>query len=101
MALETYQFLRNDPTIDPTQLLKRSVLPALNLDSTAIKAPQPPPPPQPDPPKVSVSIASASLNPMMPEYPGVVLVLKASGLDVSQLAAAHARGHDESRAGAA
>ena len=34
---------------------------------------------------MSVSIASASLNPMMPEYAGVILVLKASGMDVSQL----------------
>ena len=85
MALETYSFLRNDPKINTDQVLRKSVLPALSLDSTAIAQPQPPPPPPPDPPKVSVSIASASLNPMMPEYPGVILVLQASGLDVSKL----------------
>jgi hypothetical protein len=32
-----------------------------------------------------VSIASASLSPLMPEYAGCLLVLKASGMDVSQL----------------
>jgi len=85
MSLETYSFLRNDPTVDTGNLMKKLVLPSLGLDSTTIKPPAPPPPPQPDPPKVSVSIASASLSPLMPEYAGCLLVLKASGMDVSQL----------------
>jgi hypothetical protein len=55
------------------------------MDSTAIKPPQPPPPPQPEPPKVSVSISAADLNPFLPQYAGALLVLQASGMDVSQL----------------
>jgi hypothetical protein len=85
IALETYAYLRNDPKVDAALVLRDSVLPALNLDSRSIAPPQEAPPPQPEPPKVSISVKGEDLNPMMPQYPGVLIVLKASGMDTSQL----------------
>lgn len=82
MGLETYGFLRNDPMVNPEPVLKRVVLPALNLDSSCIKPPQPPQPPPPDALKGQFQVRGEDLNPMMPQYPGVLLILKAAGLPI-------------------
>lgn len=85
IAIETYSFLRNDPRLNPDALLKESVLPALGLDSRSVAPPPQPQPPQPEPPRVSLSINGQDLIPFAPQYPAMLLVLKASGMDVSQL----------------
>lgn len=81
VSIESYQFLANDPMINRQELLKQ-LLPKMKLTTAVLAQPQPP---QPELPKVSLSIKSESLSPLMPEYPGVLAVLKAAGLDVSQL----------------
>jgi hypothetical protein len=85
IALEKYQYFRNDPEVSAGELLKNEVFPAMGMDTRSLAKPVPPPPTQPEPPKASISIKGDDLNPMMPQYTGVLLVLKASGLDVSSL----------------
>jgi hypothetical protein len=85
MTLEKYQYLRNDPMIDAIQFLRKDVLPVMGVSPSSIKPPAPPQPPPPDPPKVSISVKGEDLIPFAPQYPGILLVLKSSGLDVNQL----------------
>jgi hypothetical protein len=85
IAMETYAYMRNDPALNAPLFLRESVLPALGLDSRMLAEPQAPPPPEPELPKVSVSVKGEDLNPLMPQYPGVLVLLKAAGLDVDQL----------------
>ncbi len=85
MTLEKYQYLRNDPLIDAMQFLRKDVLPVMGVSPSAIKPPAPPQPPPPEPPKVSISVKGEDLIPFAPQYPGILLVLKSSGLDVTQL----------------
>lgn len=85
MGLETYAFLRNDPKVNTDAVLKDVVFPALGLDSRSVAPPPKPEPPKPEPPKVSISIKGDDLNPMVPQYPGVLIMLKATGVDTSQL----------------
>ena len=84
-ALETYAYLRNDPHVNPSTLLKQSVLPALNLDSTSVAQPTPPQPKPPEAVKGIIQIKGEDLSPIMPQYPGVLLVLKAMGMPTDAL----------------
>lgn len=87
MTLETYGYIRNDPGVNPQVYLQRKVFPALNMDSSYAAQPKPPQPPPPDPIRGQFQIKGEDLNPMMPQYPGVLMILKAAGLPVEGLPA--------------
>lgn len=76
-ALDAYNFLAKAP-IDHLALL-RELLPKLHLDPSLV---QPPPPAVPESPKISVIIRGEDLNPFMPQYGNVALLLAKANIQL-------------------
>jgi hypothetical protein len=84
-TLEAYQFIRNDPGINAQKYLATKVFPVFGMDRSFAAQPQPPQPPQPDPVRAMMQIKGEDLSPLMPQYAGCLLALKAAGMDVSAM----------------
>lgn len=80
-ALNRYNLVRNDPCINPEQLLRDTLasLDAPDVDRL-VHPVQPPPPPVQEKPRINVSLKGDDLNPTMPQYANVVAVLTAVGI---------------------
>lgn len=86
-AMDTYSYFANDTNVNRVEHLKH-ILPTLRLPQSLI---QPPPPKGPDPAKPTFSFKGDDLNPLAPQFPIVMEILKQAGVTVSPQAVAEAQ----------
>jgi hypothetical protein len=81
-GLRFYNLTANSPFVNQLENMKELAR-SLGKNPNLVQQPPPPQPPPPEKPKISVSIKGDDLNPLMPQYANVMLILQ--GGDVSQL----------------
>lgn len=77
LALNRYNLLANDPFVVREQLVRDTVEVYGGDPDRLVKAPEPPPP---EKPRISMSISGIDLDPSVPQYPNVVMLLEAAGV---------------------
>lgn len=78
--IDAYNYLARDPMVNRGELLA-DVVRAFNMDPTKVIT-QRPPEKKPEPPSVTYRFGGDDLNPMMPQFPIVLEILRQSGLDL-------------------
>lgn len=89
-ALKTYQLLANDPFVNRQELLLQ-LLRKIDLDPQKIVV-QPPQKP-PEVPKVNFSCVGADMDPSVAQFPIVMELLRAGGVEISPAAIQEAQAH--------
>lgn len=87
-ALDLYSFFANDPSVNRIQLAK-NVLRKFHLPATIVS--DQPPQKGPEPTKPGFSFKGDDLNPLMPQFPIVMEILRQSGIQVSPQAVMEAQ----------
>jgi hypothetical protein len=83
-ALDMYTRLANDPNVKRVELVK-SIIQKCGMDPSTIVVEELPQA-EPDKPKVTLSFTGMDLNPMSGQYPHVMAILAANGLQVEPVA---------------
>jgi hypothetical protein len=76
-----YNLIGRDPNVRRVELL-RTMLRRRGMLPDKIVVETPPQEPKPEPPKISINIKGEDLNPMMPQYANVLVVLQATGMQL-------------------
>ena len=85
MWLRFFNLVANHPLTNAQELMKQLAL-RFNLDpAKMIQAAPPPPQPKEEKPKVSISIKGEDLNPLMPQYANIVMLLGVAGVNVQTM----------------
>lgn len=80
LALQRYNLAANSPFANGEELL-RDTLEGMEGDpDRLVKQPNPP---APEKPKITLAISGDDLNPLMPQYPNVVQLLAAAGVELT------------------
>lgn len=87
LQLRFNNLVQNNPYFNQFEIAKDTAR-AFNRDPNKVTQ-QPPPPPQ-EKPKLSISLKGDDLNPMMPQYPNVLVILAANGMDPATMKPAEA-----------
>ena len=87
-ALDEYSFFAKDPMIDRGQLLKH-LLPKLHYPISVLVTQ--PPSPHPEPTKPTFNFTGDDLNPINPQFPIVMEILRQAGVNVSPQAVQEAQ----------
>lgn len=88
-VLDAYTFFANDPFCNRAAFLQKVVAPKLGFPVDVFT--NQPPPKGPEPTKPGFSFKGENLNPLAPEFPIVIDILKQCGVTVSEQAIADAR----------
>ena len=87
-AMDEYTFFANDPFINRLELLK-TLMPKLRYPYKVIN--EQPPEQQPEPGKHSLALKGEDLNPLSPQFPIIMEILKQDGLQISDQAVQQAQ----------